>query len=240
MSSVLESVVWGKSPLQLIKQMKDLDPNKPAVLHIRHSERHTLNTKQTTYLTALTKTGEKTSYEFGKKLPTNRKYHHFHTIVDRTKETASNIHQGILDNKGKSTGLSTIPVKTIVDYEANSELTRKIIQESEDELDVTKKVFYRWLSGYNPPWVRKSSLVFSQQVASFMMKQLRKEQQNDIHVWVTHDNFIAAFIHHWFGEYLDNWIEFLEGFIVQFYEDHMVFYFRGTKKQVEYPYWWKI
>jgi broad specificity phosphatase PhoE len=219
--------------------MKNLDPDVPAVLHIRHSERLLFNTNQTTYTTALTETGEKTSYEFGKKLPTNKTYHHFHTIVNRTKETASNIHQGILDNKGKSTGLSTIPIRSVIDYEANSQYSRKIFEEFDDEVKAIKKIFYRWLSGYSPPWIRKSSLIFSQQVASYMMKQMRNAQKNDVHIWVTHDGFIAAFIHHWFGEYLDDWIEFLDGFILQFYDEYMVFYFRGEKKQAEYPYWWK-
>jgi broad specificity phosphatase PhoE len=240
MSSVLESVEWGKSSLQLIEQMKELDPNKPAVLHLRHSERPLFNTNQTIYATALTKTGEKTSYEFGKKLPTDRTYHHFHTIVDRTKETASNIHQGILDNKGKSTRLSTIPIRTIVDYEANSRYVNKIFEESEDESVAVKKVFNRWLSGYFPKSVRKPSLEFSQEIASLMMEKVRESDSRDIHIWVTHDGFIAAFILHWLGEYLDDWVDFLGGFILQFYDDYMIFYFRGKKKQVEYPYWWKI
>jgi broad specificity phosphatase PhoE len=240
MSSVLESVEWGKASIQLIDQIKNLDPDKPAVLHIRHSERHPLTTDQATIDIALTETGQKTSYEYGKKLPTDRTYHHYHTISGRTKETASNIHQGILDNKGKSTGLSTIKIIAILDPETNSKYRRKIINESKNEIDATKKMFYRWLSGYAPKSVIKPSKEFAQEIASLMMEKVRKSDQNNIHIWVTHDNFIATFIHHWFGEYLDNWIEFLEGFIIQFYEDYMVFYFRGEKKQVEYPYWWNI
>ena len=240
MISALDSVEWGKSPLQLIEQLKQIDPDKPAVLHIRHSERHPINTRQATLGIALTETGQKTSYEYGKLLPPDRTYHHYHTISDRTKETASNIHQGIIDNNGRSTGLSTIKILAILDPETNSKYTRKIIQESKNELDATKKMFYRWLSGYGPKSVRKPSKEFAQEIASFMMEKVRESGSNDVHIWVTHDNFIATFIYHWFGEYLDDWIEFLEGFIVQFYEDYMVFYFRGEKNQVEYPNWWNI
>jgi broad specificity phosphatase PhoE len=240
MSSVLESVKWGKASLQLIDQMKDIDPDKPAVLHIRHSERYSLSTSQATLGIALTETGKQASYEYGEKLPTNRTYHHYHTISGRTKETASNIHQGILDNNCKSTGLSTIKILSILDPDSNSKYRRKIIEESKNEIDATKKMFYRWLSGYAPESGVKPSKEFAQEIASFMMEKVRESDQNDVHVWVTHDNFIAAFIHHWFGEYLDDWIDFLEGFIVQFYDEYMVFYFRGEKKQVGYPYWWKI
>ena len=39
MSSILESVEWGKSALTLLAQCNKLDPNLPAVMHIRHTER---------------------------------------------------------------------------------------------------------------------------------------------------------------------------------------------------------
>jgi hypothetical protein len=239
MSSVLESVEWGKSAQQTIDQMKDLNHKLPAVMHIRHSERPPINIHLPTYSLSLTERGVKTSYEYGKNLPKNRRYSHFHTVIDRSRNTASNIHRGILDNNGESTGLELIQIRTLIDPEANSRYLQKIVKESENQLIATKKIFYRWISGYIPPSVRKPSLLFSQETASLMMKKLGEAESRDVHIWVTHDNFIAAFIYHWFGEYLTEWITFLNGFILQFYDKYMVLFFRGEKKQVEYPYWWK-
>ena len=100
MDSVLETVEWGKSALDLIKHTQELDPNLPAFIHIRHSERPSATQRQTGFKLPLTEKGEKASYELGNKLPVTRKYHLYHTDIDRTLVTAENIMKGIQEIKG--------------------------------------------------------------------------------------------------------------------------------------------
>jgi hypothetical protein len=63
MSQVLNTVKWGQPILKLLSNIQSIK-STPAILHIRHSER--INKHPVT----LTKTGEKASYELGKKLQT--------------------------------------------------------------------------------------------------------------------------------------------------------------------------
>jgi len=238
MPSVLESVEWGKSALELIQHVRELDPNAPAVLHIRHSERLPVSLRQEGFNLSLTDRGVKTSYEFGSKLPVDRKYYLHHTDIDRTQMTAANIQKGIHDNKGVSKVMGEIPVASVVDVEAASIIMRELM--SGNDAEGARTVFYRWLSGIYPPWVMKPSLEFAQQGASTMMKDLSEAEPGDLHIWVSHENWIAAFLLHWLGECSFHWVSFMDGFILQFHEDNMTSYFRGQKKEVKYPYWWNF
>ena len=236
MTSILSSVEWGKSALDLIKHVAELDQNSPAVIHIRHSERPAVNIRKGGINTALTNRGEKAAYEFGNSLPSDRKYYFYHTDIDRTKVTAEKIHQAILDNKGSSKLIGEIPLSTVLDIDAFRENLLEIGGENENER--MRNFFYRWVSGRYPPWAMKPSLEFAQMTASFMMKCLEGAESEDVHVWATHDNWVSAFLLHWLGESSFNWVSFMDGFILQFHEDSMMLFFRGEKKEVKYPYWW--
>jgi len=238
MSSTLESVKWGKSALELIKHTWELDPNVPAVMQIRHSERLPV-TKRSEMNLPLTDTGEKTAYEFGSKLPPERKYYLHYTSVERTQKTASKLHEGVIDNKGISEIVGILPVTSVIDIEANANIAMQIKKGIEDD-EGSRKYFYHWLSGLVPPWVREPSLEFSQQAAYTMIKNLREAKPKDMHIWVSHDAWVAPFLLHWLGECSFNWVSFMDGFILQFYESYMVSFFRGEKKKVEYPYWWRF
>ena len=238
MTFTLELVEWGKSALDLINHTKELDPNVPAVLHIRHSERPQMELQKHAFKMALSERGEKASIEFGVQLPVNRNYSFYHTDIDRTQMTAKKIQQGIQYNGGASEIVGEIPLFSFLDYEEAGKILREMKIE-DDELRA-RTVFYRWLSGIYPPWIIKPSLDFSQFGASLMMKNLREAECDDFHVWVSHENWVAAFLMHWLGEWSFEWIPFLDGFILQFYDDHIVSFFRGKKKKLNYPYWWNF
>src|SRR4030042_2037704 len=110
MDPVLESVEWGKHPLSLLSQMRNLDPKKPAFIHIRHSERPLIDFNKDEKLdTPLSKRGEKAAYQFGSNLPLGREYIIHHTDMDRTIKTAENIKQGIEDNDGTAFFVRGVP-----------------------------------------------------------------------------------------------------------------------------------
>jgi len=86
MSSILESVVWGKQALSLLEQLEKLDPTKPAVMHIRHSARE----QKVHWHSTLSTEGKQAAYEFGYESNSDNT-RIYHTIMERTKETANEI-----------------------------------------------------------------------------------------------------------------------------------------------------
>jgi hypothetical protein len=92
MGSTLESVQWGRNAIQLIEQINKMDTNKTVILHLRHTERHKIT--PTTNEALSTKKGKKAAFDFGELLPNKWKYHIWHTISQRTKETCKEIDGG--------------------------------------------------------------------------------------------------------------------------------------------------
>jgi len=237
MVSVLESSDWGKNALVLAKNVHLLDKSKPAFIHMRHSERPPMELNKETFEMPLSPRGEKAAYEFGHQLPNNRHYHFYHTDVDRTKKTAEMIQQGIQENGGASEVVDEIPLFTMLDYEKGGKILREL--NIPDDTLRAKTIFYRWISGIFPPDIIKPCLDFSREAASMMLKTLDVAEPSDVFVWVTHENWIAAFLMHWLGEWEFGWVPFLDGFTFQTYDNYMSVYFRGEENKLKYPYWWK-
>ena len=240
MSSVLGSVEWGKHALDIIKHTKELDPSLPAIMHIRHSERFPVNLQQEGTTLALTSRGEKTAYEFGTKLPANRQYFLHYTHVNRTQQTAENIQKGIHHNNGTSYIGGIIPATTMVDREAYNTIMANTIFSYDTELEGTRTYIHRWLSGFYPPSVMKPSIEHAKDLAAYMMMNLKDAGSSDFHIYVSHDMWVASLFLHWLGEVSFDFVQYMDGFILQFYEEYVMAYFRGTKMKLEYPYWWSF
>jgi len=134
--------------------------------------------------------------------------------------------------------MGEIPLTSVVDVEAFRNLLLEIREENENER--MRNLFHRWVSGLYPPWVMKPSLEFAQEGAFLMMRYLEGAGPEDVHIWVSHETWVAAFLQHWLGECSFDWVSFMDGFILQFHEDCMMSFFRGEKKEVKYPYWWNF
>ena len=238
MTSILESVEWGKPALQLAQQVHHLDPTKPAFIHIRHSERQTLE-ENTPYGMELTPRGVQTSIEFGRMLPTNRRYTLLSTTIQRSKDTAKNIHNGIQENGGESRLNGIIQVTSVRDPTTHQKNQIKN-HEGRSSEEALRYFVYRWVSGHYPESVIKPSLEFTQQAATVMMQTIKEAEPEDVIIWVSHDMWIAPFLMHWFGVYDWGHVQFLDGFILQFYADYMMLYFRDEKREVSYPHWWDL
>jgi hypothetical protein len=219
--------------------MQRLDPTKPVFMHIRHSERPIIDLNKDEKLdTPLSKRGEKAAYQFGSSLPLDREYIIHHTDMDRTIKTAESIRQGIEDNKGTARIAGEIPLATVVDMKAVVEIMKRIKSDSESER--SRIYMNSWISGIYPPWVMKPSLEFAQIGASLMSKDLNTARRGEARIWITHDSWVFASLHHWFGEILFDWIDFMDGFILQLNDGDMSLFFKGRERQVAYPYWWKF
>jgi hypothetical protein len=233
MASVLESVPWGKSALSLLSNIQNLDQNKPAILQIRHSE-WPLDPKYPN----LTKQGKQTAYNFGKKLPPNRTYRIYHTNRKRTQQTASQIHEGLTAKGIKSEINGIIPYP---DGYNSENLLHYIRKERELGYDnPVRSCFYSWLGGRYPPDEVIPIKDFGRLVAESVIKNLESAKMDTVDVYVSHENWIAAFMFTWLGMCPEEWVSFLDGFLLQLGEEKMMVYNKEGTREIHYPHWWKI
>jgi len=123
MPYTLESVEWGNPALRLLAQCNDLDPNKPAIMHIRHTERPMTGLGNPGEFTQVsTEIGKKAAYELGSSLPTDRNYRFYYTYMERTKETVQEINDGIASNNGITQIMGSIPLTAVVNRTKYNEI----------------------------------------------------------------------------------------------------------------------
>jgi broad specificity phosphatase PhoE len=235
MSSILESVEWGKPALTVNAMCSRLVQDLPAVMHIRHSERPTNLGIQV----SITETGERAAYEFGSNLTDGRTYRIYHSYVDRSRETAEQIHRGIIDKGGDGRIMDLVDLSFVYDAD---KFMHYIIHDTQEH-DVLKKgqsVFFKWVSGRYPNWELRPSLQFAQHGAAIMMKNLRSAGPDTLDIYVSHDAWVYAFLLHWSGITPLELIEFLDGFLLQLDDEKMIVYYRDKTIEVAYPYWWEL
>jgi hypothetical protein len=239
--SILKSCNWSKPALHLLESTKQLDPNKPAILHIRHTERTIANIDHNYNLNQMlsTDTGKRTANEFGSLLPLDRKIKLFYTYVDRSRETTEAIHKGIKDAGGISELVGVIPNRAVVDIVEQAKLIRTIQSRNEYSEDGAYYVTCLWIAGLIPTTVFKPSLEFAKQYAEITVGNLKNASTDELHVYVTHDSTVLNLIFHWFGlpPYGDG-CRFLEGFLMQLGDDGMNVWLRDKDEVYPYPYWW--
>jgi len=245
MTSILESVEWGKPALSLLSQSRQLNTNQPAIMHIRHTERpkttqesleHERKTGRSNVLS--TKKGKQAAYEFGERLPDNRIYRVYHSPVDRALETAEKIHEGLL-SQGTESQLKGGFLKM------RSDQIKQLYYHKRDVLDVgalnVRPLFINYVSEKYPPWEIESASLIAKRHAVIMMDNLRSATPENFDIYVSHDTICALFLFYWFGIMSDErWIQFLDGFVMQLTEEQLHVYTKDGKSKAYYPYWWNF
>ncbi|UCD46039.1 MAG: histidine phosphatase family protein [Candidatus Bathyarchaeota archaeon] len=236
MVQVLGSVDWGGPALALLAHCSSLDGERPAVIHIRHTERPLIEEMVDGKTTVSTETGKEAAYEFGRSLPCSRRYRFFHSYYERARETAVKIHEGVLDGGGSSEVLGSVSLASVLNHEA---YYRHLSRFSDTEYHA-QGYFYRWVSGHFPPEVLMPSMEFAKKGAEIMMGNLRSGGSDSFDVYASHDTWVAAFMFHWFGLLPSReWVKFLDGFIVQFSDEGMTVYSKEGRMEVDFPHWWE-
>jgi hypothetical protein len=199
-------------------------------MHIRHTERPVIEPGDRDGERILTtELGRRAAFEFGSALPTGRRYRLYHTFIERSRETAEEIHGGILSRDGVSEIVGSVLFSTIVDPEKFPEYVDREIE-----------LFTKWISGHFPPWIRVPAIEFSQRAASDMMKNLESGGSDAFDIYVSHDIFVGAFQLFWFGVFPSEWVDFLDGFILQFDNKRMVVRCKYGVIRTYPPHWWSF
>ena len=240
MGPVLSSVDWGKLPLNILKNATELEPRKPAMIHIRHTERPGMSGPNSNALLS-TSLGREAAIEFGEGLPAGRSYRVYHTVVDRAKESAESIVEGIKRGGSKADIAGVFPFRTSFDPQAMDDYIDTVFKRCGDEDVAVAEMMNRWLAGLAPQDVFRPSNEFARMVGQYAILRLENATPDNIDLYVTHDTWVGATLFHWFGLPLPlDGIRFLDGFILQPLEEEMAVWFRGRSMRIEYPRWWGL
>jgi broad specificity phosphatase PhoE len=229
---VLENISWGKPAAQLLTQCKTLVDNKPAVMIIRHSERANIEKPSEVRAAGLTETGREAARVFGQLLPENRRIRLYHSPVSRCRETAECILEGAVESGKEAELLGGLGILEgpRSDFEKFSEC---LIRDWPNSINF-------WLSGRYHSSMVESSLDYSKR-ASLELGLDRGVDSGDLVLYVAHDLPILGLLFHWFGVLPSlEYASFLNGFMCQRLEGRVSLFFKGTKVEVDLPYWWDV
>ena len=236
MTGVLDRVEWGSPALRLLSRCRRLDDDLPAIMHIRHSERPRIN--DTGEMNAnLNERGKEAARDYGTRLPMSRRYRHYHSYYDRTRETAEEIHRGIREVGGDSEIIGTMDLQTILDPERYDHIVGRDSLGG-DTTDSAVNYFLSWTSGRYDPGHILPSLELARRGAEIALQNLETADQGRIDVYVSHDTWVAAFMFHWFGlPPPSDWVSFMDGFLLQLDGDEMRVYTKDAEITVHRPHW---
>ncbi len=238
MSKVLSRVEWGAPALGLLADAARLDPAKPAIIHIRHTERPGVTGPNSNTLLS-TQDGRAAAVEFGESFPRNRSYRLYHTLVGRSRESAKAVMEGIRRTGGDAQMAGEFPFRTAFDPQAMDDYIDRVVKRCGDEDVAVAEMMNRWLAGLSPPDVFRLSGEFARMVAEYAIVRLETAKPGTVDLFVTHDTWVGSCLFHWFGIPMPlDGVRFLDGYILQPLENEMAVWFRGRELRVEYPHWW--
>ena len=231
MPTILGKVKWGEKALTFLNiPVKMIQPDKPAIIYLRHSKADYSKFKKPSDGT-LTEEGEKAALEFGELLPENYRYRIFHSSYPRARITAEKIHQDLINRNVKSEILGTQPY--LIFSESNDQQITAYFKRDDSAF------LYNWLSGRYPPKDVEPTLDLAKRSASNVTRNLKESTPGTIDLYLTHDIIIAPMVFHWFGVCPPKeWFGSLDGFILQLYDDKMRYLDKEGEHETQYPYWW--
>jgi hypothetical protein len=236
--NILSLVDWGYCPISLLKSAEELLPGKPAIIHIRHTERPGMSGPNSNTLLS-TSRGRQAAIEFGEGLPARRNYRVYHTVVDRSKQSADSIIEGINRIGDKAEIAGVFPFRTSYDPQAMDDYIDRVFKRCGDEDLAVAEMMNRWLAGLAPQEIFRPSGEFARMIAEYTLLRLKTATPDNIDLYVTHDTWVGAILFHWFGLPIPlDGVRFLDGFILQPLDEEMAVWFRGKALRIEYPHWW--
>ena len=232
--NTLKSVSWGKGAIQLLNTLKNYEllEDIPTIIMLRHSEREEPEKLEEVFDAPLTERGRKTAFEFGKNLPKKFGYRFFHSPVERCKNTALEIRKGISDSK-QSNSSPIDSLESLYMVNCDFEIFKKRLEQTQ------LKFMDYWIGQFFSPDEIEPPLAVAKRMANDLKKIIKTQQKNSIDVFVSHDFHVILSQFYWSGTLATNeWIQYLDGYIIQFLDQKMIFYSKMGNFEVDYPYWW--
>ena len=239
---VLESVEWSRPALSLLSHCAELDQGRPAIMHVRHTERTSLEHGGASGDDMLsTPSGVEAAKEFGVRLPSDRRYRLYHTYVQRARETAEAIRDGIVSRGGSAEIVEVVPFMYSIDRVAVIRYLNKVRERCGSEAETSVVFTNDWLAGLvTPPGCILPSYDFARTVADYTLRKLESATPDTLDIYVSHDTYVGSVMFHWFGVPVhQDGIDFLDGFLLQLEDNGMIVWYRNKRMASDYPHWWK-
>ena len=230
---MLNTSDWGRCSLSFLYKLNELDSYDPVILNIRHTERHpiTWDNNDEVLCTERGKTGAK---EFGAKLPSGWNYKFWHTKSPRTLETCKAIASGLSQNGIESRIMGEPSTGWVLDNDRFVTI-RNEYQVFSDSHESARKLLSNWNKGMYPGDVITPPSEFGRGIAKDLSANIGK---HDFHVLVSHDVWVAALMESWAKTHPEEWVECLNGFLVQLQKERMKIILHDRTFETEYPSWW--
>jgi broad specificity phosphatase PhoE len=229
---LLSSLSWGKPVIKLLSYANELENNCKMSIFLRHSAREEPKEIEKVFEAPLTQTGRDAAFEFGFSLPNDRTYRLFHSLIDRCRETAEFINKGIINKKGTSIFRGEMETLTTIKC-SREKFIEYVSRDSYHFVD-------NWLAGHYPEMEIEPSIDLAKRTAQEITQISHSKDSKTVDIYVTHDFHILVYLFHWAGVLsTKQWIQYLDGFILQFKKNKIFCYYHEGKKEIEYPAWWE-
>jgi hypothetical protein len=224
---------WTERAYQLLKGLDEFPKDKKIIMVIRHSHRYDSNNLWEHEKDKLTPLGHEIAREFGEHLPKDRQIRIFHSKVDRCRETAENIHKGLIFNKVSSNIMGNL--KVLFDIE----ISRKDFYREAKKYPLNQ-LLYRWSAGLYPETMVIPFKNYAIEAANIIWNKVNETPQKGIDIHVSHDFILMCLRLGWFGLNTGkDYPTFLSGFAFTFQDEEILLYDYDHFKSIEIPFWWK-
>jgi hypothetical protein len=224
---------WTKEARKITSNLEKFPKDSKIVLMLRHSQRNEPEIMEKDADLSLTQEGREIAKILGKKLPNERPIRLFHSRVDRCRNTAIEISNGLkemgckVEMVGHFEPLGNIGIKFDFFIEENKKF--KILD-----------LIFRWVSGAYPPDLWPPLIPYSQNTAKLLCNQVKSAPKRGLDIHVSHDLHLVALKFGWFGiPPNERWINYLGGFAFTITDDEILLLDKGEFKKIEIPYWWE-
>ena len=233
MNTILGTVEWGQRSRSFLERINELDSPEPVIMNIRHTERHPI-TWDNNDSVLCTERGISCAHEFGAKLPADWIYKLWHTSSPRTLETSKTISLGLEQNGIKSRIMGEPKTGFVLDND-RFVILRNEYQVFSDGDESAITLLTNWNKNMYPTDVITPPSEFGKGIAQDLSENIG---ERCFHILVSHDVWVAALMESWIQTHPDEWVNCLDGFLVQLKKDHLKTIQPHGILEKAYPSWW--
>ena len=231
--SILDEYPWASEAQELLRKVAEIPRQTKVIMILRHSHRGEPSRLGMINDIPLTEEGRLVAREFGTSLPEGRNYRIFYSEIERCKDTAQLIAEGLNE---KGINLETIEPSGILKGMAGvgSEIEKLTHRDKHEAI-------LKWAAGHYPETIIEPLHSYAQRAANVIWSSHQQAAPSTIDICISHDFHIMALQFGWFGEWMhDEWVDYLGGFLMQLEADRLIFYKNGRIKSIPYPFWWPM
>ena len=96
-----------------------------------------------------------------------------------------------------------------------------------------------WIAGFYPESTIENPSNVAKRVSDDIIINSENIENDTLDIYISHDFHLLLFLFYWTGILATKqWISYLDGFILQIYDDFLKIYYGNEEKEIPLPYWW--